>query len=129
MTEQYFTTDEENQKGRVNYLEGLIATINAYLTSGKSIIPGSKAHCDVFCACGHSTQEWLDHPCPWNAAGKAKEAEPHFVREAHAAITQLEHQRNEGFNMHEVSWVVAEALERVYAAGLAAGKAKETQSE
>jgi len=65
MVEQFFTTDEENLKTRVSYLEGLISKLNATLTLGREIGPGSEAHRDLYIACGHSLQEWLTHPCPW----------------------------------------------------------------
>ena len=48
--------------------------------------------------------------------------------EAHAAITELDRQRAAGYNPHEVSWVILEALQRAYAARLAAGKAEEKET-
>jgi len=68
------------------------------------------------------------NPRCWLELGMAAMEMKALSYEAHAAITELDRQRAAGYNPHEVSWVILEALQRAYAARLAAGKAEEKET-
>jgi len=48
MDKQYFTTVEQNLRGRVEFLEKLLGKMDSYLeTHERGILPGSAAHRDI----------------------------------------------------------------------------------
>ena len=49
------TTEAENTRTRLEFLEGLVLRLATYLNSGKTISPGSEAHNDLRIAAGKET--------------------------------------------------------------------------
>ena len=60
----YYTTEENNLRGRVEFLEALIARQHAYLMLTGPIEPGSEAHYHIYVANGHSPEEWKNLTIP-----------------------------------------------------------------
>ena len=54
----YLTSEENNLRGRVEFVDDLLKRLNAYLMQGRPIHPASEAHGEIFAACGHGTEEW-----------------------------------------------------------------------
>jgi len=52
LTQTFYTTEEENLKGRVNYLESLLRKIDEYLRTKGSIHKDSKAHQEIIVTLG-----------------------------------------------------------------------------